>query len=125
MPPESAFTYGLINTQRSALSWPHVKAGTPAQTEDREWAPGNKPARKKRKKSGRQPLEVDGSRRQIGLDLHVGEAAPDGAREPVPSLGFAMKALLSPAVTLVEPPILFGPSFGTATSPQQSPYSHG
>ena len=46
----------------------------------------NKPAQKKRKNSGRQPLEVDGSRRQIGLDLHVGEAAPDGARARAKSL---------------------------------------
>lgn len=37
-----------------------------------------------RKKSGRQLLQVDGSRRQIGLDLHVGEAAADGARKPMP-----------------------------------------
>ena len=72
---------------------PHVEADTPAQTENREWARGNKPARKNRKKSGRQPHEVDGSRRQIGLDFHVGEAAPDGAGKPMPRLGFAMKAL--------------------------------
>ena len=79
-----------------------------------------KPAQKKRKKSGRQPLKVDGRRRQIGLDLHVGEAAPNGAREPVPSLGLTVEAFGAPAVTSVEPPILFGPSFATTTSPQQS-----
>jgi hypothetical protein len=55
--------------------------------------PGRDPAQQKRKESGRQPLEVDCSGGQINLDLHIGEATPDGAREPMPRLGFAMKAL--------------------------------
>jgi hypothetical protein len=42
------------------------------------------PAQKKRKESGSQSLEVDGGRCQVGLDLHIGEATADGAREPVP-----------------------------------------
>jgi putative transposase len=55
--------------------------------------PGRDPAQQKRKESGCQPLEVDCSGGQINLDLHIGEATPDGAREPMPRLGFAMKAL--------------------------------
>jgi hypothetical protein len=65
----------------------------PSRSEEREWAAGDDPAQKKRKESGRQPLEVDGGRRQVGLNLHVGEAASHGAREPMPGLGFAMEAL--------------------------------
>jgi hypothetical protein len=46
------------------------------------WRPPNRlqgdPAQKKRKESGRQPLKIDGSGRQIGLDFHVGEAASYG-----------------------------------------------
>ena len=72
------------------------------------------------RRAGWRAVDFDGSRRQIGLDLHVGEAAPDGAREPVPSLCFTVEAFGAPAVTPVEPPILFSPSFATATSPQQS-----
>ena len=72
---------------------PHVKTGTPSRSEEREWGAGDDPAQKKRKESGRQPLEVDGGRRQVGLNLHVGEAASHGAREPMPGLGFAMEAL--------------------------------
>ncbi len=55
--------------------------------------PGRDQTQQKRKEIGRQPPEVDCRGGQISLDLHVGEAAPDGAREPMPSLGFAMKAL--------------------------------
>jgi hypothetical protein len=47
-------------------------------------------AQDKRKESGRQPFEVDCSGGQISLDF---QAARDGAREPMPGLGFAMKAL--------------------------------
>src|SRR5262249_14435152 len=59
---------------------PHVKTGPPSRSEEREWAAGDDPAQKKRKESGRQPLEVDGGCRQVGLNLHVGEAASHGAR---------------------------------------------
>jgi hypothetical protein len=66
---------------------PRLSAGT--------WVAGSQEGRaqNKRKESGRQPFEVDCSGGQISLDFHVGEAAPDGAREPMPGLGFAMKAL--------------------------------
>src|SRR5262249_34889163 len=39
----------------------------------RECAPADDPAQNKRKESGSQPLEVDGGRCQVGLDLHIGE----------------------------------------------------
>ena len=45
------------------------------------------------------------------------EAAADGAREAVPALCLAVKALRAPAVTLVEPLILHGP---TLTAPPGS-----
>jgi hypothetical protein len=64
--------------------------------------PRNDPAQKKRKESGRQPLKIDGGRSQVGLDLHVGEAAPHRAREPMPRLGLAVEALGTPAMTLIE-----------------------
>jgi hypothetical protein len=80
-------------TQRSALYSRHVKTGTPSRSEEREWAAEDDPAQKKRKESDRQALEVDGGSRQVGLNLHVGEAASHGAREPMPGLGFAMEAL--------------------------------
>src|SRR5512139_3130503 len=38
-------------------------------------------------KSRRQPLEVDDCCGQIGLDLHIRQAAPDGAGQAVPRLG--------------------------------------
>lgn len=53
-------------------------------------------------KSGREPLEVDGRRREEGLDAHVVEAATDGPRKAVPGLGLAMDAFHSPAVALVK-----------------------
>ena len=31
-------------------------------------------------------LEIDDGDRQIGLNLHIGEAAPHGARQPVPAM---------------------------------------
>ena len=43
-------------------------------------------------KRGGEPLQVDCYGRQVGLDLHVGETAPNGACEAVPRLRFAVKA---------------------------------
>jgi len=51
------------------------------------------PATKNRKNSHRQPLEIDCSRGQVGLDFHVGQSAPNRACEPVPNLGLTVKAL--------------------------------
>ena len=42
------------------------------------------------KKSGGEPLEIDRRGREVGLDLHVVEAAPDRAPEPVPSFRLAV-----------------------------------
>jgi hypothetical protein len=41
--------------------------------------------------SGREPLEGDSGRRQVGLDLHVAETTPHGARKPIPGLGLAVE----------------------------------
>jgi hypothetical protein len=37
-------------------------------------------------------LKIDYSGRQVSLYFHVGEAAPDGAREPVPGLRLTVEA---------------------------------
>jgi hypothetical protein len=86
----------------------------------RECAPADDPARNKRKESGSQPLEVDGGRCQVGLDLHIGEATTDGAREPVPGLGFAVEAFRTSAMALVEPSILCAPLLATAAGAEQA-----
>jgi hypothetical protein len=83
-------------------------------------APAECPSRKKCKNSRRQPLQIDRGGRQICLDFHVGEAAPDGACKSVPCLGFAVKALRAPAMTLIEPKVLCGPALTTAASAEQS-----
>ena len=82
--------------------------------------PRNDPAQKKRKESGRQPLKIDGGRRQVGLDLHVGEAAPHRARERMPRLGLAVEALGTPAMTLIDPLVFFGPVQSAAAGAEQS-----
>jgi len=97
-----------------------VKAGGPKRCEEPECAPADDPAQNKRKESGSQPLEVDGGRCQVGLDLHIGEATADGAREPVPGLGFAVEAFRTPAMALVEPSILCAPLLATAAGAEQS-----
>ena len=53
------------------------------------------------KKSGGEPLEIDRSGHEVGLDLHVVEAAPDRAPEPVPSLRLAVVSLGAPEVTSI------------------------
>ena len=53
------------------------------------------------KKSGGEPLEIDRGGREVGLDLHVVEAASDRAPEPVPSLRLAVVALGAPEVTSI------------------------
>ncbi|MGY4183079.1 hypothetical protein ACVIHH_008370 [Bradyrhizobium sp. USDA 4518] len=80
---------------------------------------GSDQAKKMRNKSGCQPLEVDSGRRQVGLDLHVRETTPYGARQPMPGLGFAVEALRTPAMALIEPTILPAPSFATAPGAEQ------
>ena len=55
---------------------------------------------------GRKPLQVDGCGGQVGLDLHVGETAPDSARQAMPGLRLAVVTFRAPAVALVEAPVL-------------------
>jgi hypothetical protein len=86
----------VASTIEAAIGPVTALASKPASRRDLRSASGLQwtiQAQKKRKESGRQPLEVDGGRRQVGLNLHVGEAASHGAREPMPGLGFAMEAL--------------------------------
>ena len=86
---------------RSMKKWPthplyaavgpaHVKVGTLARSEGREWAPGETIERRK-------PFEVDSGGRQVGLDLHVGETMPQGARRPCQRRG------AEPAIELIFP----------------------
>ena len=49
-----------------------------------------------------EPLQVDGSRREEGLDAHVLQAAAKRSAQPVPSFRLAMAAFRAPAVALVE-----------------------
>jgi hypothetical protein len=77
-------------------------------------------SRKKCKNSRRQPLQIDRGGRQISLDFHVGEAAPDAARKSVPCLGLAVKALRAPAMTLIEPKVFCGPALTAAASAERS-----
>ena len=67
-----------------------------------------------------QPLEVDDSGGQVGLDLHICEAAPDGTRQTVPGFGFAMEAFGSPAVALIETPVFRAPALAAAPRAKQS-----
>ena len=50
---------------------------------------------------GGNPLEIDRRGRQVGLDLHVVEAAADGAAEPLPGIRLPVEALGAPEVALV------------------------
>ena len=52
--------------------------------------------------------------RQISLDFHVGEAAPDGARKSVPCLGLAVEALRAPAMPSIEALIFYRPALTPA-----------
>ena len=61
-------------------------------------------------KSGREPLQVDRGGRRAGLDPHAAQAPPHGATQPAPGLGLAVEPFRSPAVAIIEPPILFAPS---------------
>jgi hypothetical protein len=54
-----------------------------------------------REKGCGEPLEVHGGGGEEGLDAHVVDAAPDGAREPVPGLRLAVIALGPPAMTVI------------------------
>ena len=72
------------------------------------------------KKSGGEPLEVDYSRRQVRLDLHIVETAPDSTAEPVPSLCLTVEAFRAPEVTMIHLPIVSAPSCAATPGPEQS-----
>jgi len=76
-------------------------------------------AAKNRKECCREPLEINCCGGEVCLDFHVGQPAPNCACEPVPSLGLAVEALRSPAVPLIELPIIFGPAFTPAAGAEQ------
>jgi hypothetical protein len=75
--------------------------------------------RQDREKNGGEPLEVERGRGQVGLDLHVGEAAAHGAGEAVPGLRFAVDAFDPPAMALVKAPVFVGPSLAPAAGAEQ------
>jgi hypothetical protein len=68
---------------------------------------------------GDQPLQVHGGCGEIGLDLHVGEATPDGTRKAMPGFGLAMDAFDPDAVTAVERPFALTPAGVFPSGPQQ------
>src|SRR5262245_27250558 len=73
-----------------------------------------------RKKSGCQPLQIDGCGGQIGLNAHVREAAPDSAGKSMPGFCLAMEAFRVPTMPLIESSILLVPSLTAASRPKQS-----
>lgn len=66
-----------------------------------------------------EPLEVDGGRREEGLDAHVLQAAPNRSAQLVPGFRLAMKAFRAPAVALVEPGVGLGPAVLAAAGAQK------
>jgi hypothetical protein len=66
-----------------------------------------------------EPFEIDRHGRQERLDAHILQTSTDCAGEPVPALRLAVEPFRSPAVALVKPSILFGPSLLASTRPQQ------
>ena len=65
-----------------------------------------------------QPLQVHDGGDEVGLDAHVGEAAPDGARQSVPCLGLAVDAFDAHAVAAVEPTLALTPAGVPPPRPQ-------
>ena len=68
---------------------------------------------------GSQPLEVDGGRCQKRLDAHILQAPTHRSSEAMPSLGLAVKAFGTPAMTLIEATLVLSPTDSSAASPQQ------
>ena len=84
------------------------------------WREAGAECREQGKPDGvREALEVDDGGDQEGLDLHVGQASPDGAGEAVPGLGLAMDAFDTAAVAAVERPLARSPVRVLAARPQQ------
>ena len=101
-------------------TWPRVKTRAPARSEEGKRIARDNARENKRKESGCQPLEVYGGCRQVGLDLHVGEAATYSARKSMPCFGLAVEAFRTPTMALIEPSILFAPSLAAAAGAEQS-----
>ncbi len=102
------------------LAWPHGGFRRAGSHDGRLPRAKQRPQQEQDgEKSGGEPLEVDRRRREVGLDLHVREAAPDGAGEAVPGLRLAVVALRSPAMTLVEPAVLVGPPLAPSPGAQE------
>lgn len=74
---------------------------------------------KQSQKGGGEPLEVDRSGGEEGLNAHVVETSAHGPCQPVPSLRLAVKALGSPAVTSVQSIVLRAPAIASAPGAQQ------
>jgi hypothetical protein len=89
--------------------WCHAAACSRSGACDRIEQNGRE-QRKQRGDGGRQPLEVDGCGREIGLDLHVREAAPHRPGQAVAGLGLSMHAFHAPAMAIVEGLVLLAPS---------------
>ena len=98
--------YGMVGVGRRSMGW--------------DWSESSQPAHKKRKESGRQPLQIDGGGGQIGLNAHVRETAPDSARKTMPGLCLAMESFRPPTMPLIEPSILLAPSLTAASGSEQS-----
>lgn len=77
------------------------------------------PRAAKRVKGGGESLEVHRCRGEEGLDTHVLQSAPHGARQSVPGLRFAVEALRAPAVALIEALILGRPALASTAGPQK------
>ncbi len=80
---------------------------------------GSQQGTKQRNDPCGEPLEVNCGCRQVSLDLHVGQAAPDGTREPMPGFGLAVNALHLPSVALIERIIAIRPVLAPAPCSQQ------
>jgi hypothetical protein len=81
--------------------------------------PGSQQAGKQHNNPCGQPFEVDRSSRQVGLNLHVGQAPPDCTREPMPSFRLAVDTLHLPAVAFIERIIAIRPMLAPASRSQQ------
>ena len=81
--------------------------------------PSRADSAKDHKERGGEPLEIDRSGRQVDLDIHVVEATPDGACEPVPRLGLSVEAFRTPTMTLVQSLFPLGPVCASATGAEQ------
>src|SRR3954466_10260433 len=69
-----------------------------------------------RKKGSSEPLQVDCCGGQVSLDLHVVDAAADGARQAMPGLCLPVESFRAPPVAPVKPLVLGGPAIPASPS---------